>query len=172
MKRSTDNEELDEDANGPKAGSQAVKVVGYLIDGMVKVLHDDDVDDEHKKDWCFNETQTQTKLQEEKTLFQENLAATIDKQNETLYELAADIKALEKSIYDLDQDVLKATALRKEGHEEFVGTFNAMDTAIRLIDRAELKLQEFYNPKMVEQKRKDAIAAAGVEGFLQAPRRR
>jgi len=172
MKRSTDNEELDEDANGPEAGSQAVKVVGYLIDGMVKVLHDDDVDDEHKKDWCFNETQTQTQLQGDKTVFQENLAATIEKQNETLFELDADIKELEKSIYDLDQSVLKASALRKEQHEEFVGTFNAMDTAIRLIDRAELKLQEFYNPKMVAEKKKavaDAAAEAAGYGFLQAP---
>eukprot|EP00746_Dinoflagellata_sp_MGD_P002513 gnl/MRDRNA2_/MRDRNA2_104900_c0_seq1.p1 gnl/MRDRNA2_/MRDRNA2_104900_c0~~gnl/MRDRNA2_/MRDRNA2_104900_c0_seq1.p1 ORF type:complete len:780 (-),score=233.23 gnl/MRDRNA2_/MRDRNA2_104900_c0_seq1:128-2467(-) len=172
MKRTDDsagsNAEVDpvsENAN------QAQKVVGYLIDGMVKVLHDDDVEDEHKKFWCFNETETQTQLQEEKTVFQENLAATIDKQNETLYELDADIKVLEKSIYDLDQDVLKASALRKEQHEEFVGTFNAMDTAIRLIDRAELKLNEFYNPKAVEQQKKDALAAAGVEGFLQGPRK-
>jgi len=174
MKRLDDSEESDEEDQPTATGNQAQKVVGYLIDGMVKVLHDDDVEDEHKKDWCFNETETQTQLQGDKTVFQENLAATIDKQNETLYELAADIKALEKSIYDLDQDVLKATALRKEGHEEFVGTFNAMDTAIRLIDRAELKLQEFYNPKMVAEKKKavaDAAAEAAGYGFLQAPRR-
>jgi hypothetical protein len=170
MKRVADSTESDDEVD-PVSGNQAQKVVGYLIDGMVKVLHDDDVEDEHKKYWCFNETETQTQLQEEKTVFQENLAATIDKQNETLFELDADIKVLEKSVYDLDQDVLKSTALRKEQHEEFVGTFNAMDTAIRLIDRAELKLNEVYNPKAAEQKKKDALAAAGVEGFLQAPRR-
>merc|ERR1719314_58722 len=107
MKRSMDNEELDEDANGPEAGSQAVKVVGYLIDGMVKVLHDDDVNDEHKKDWCYNETNTQTQLQEDKTVFQANLEETIAKQNDTLHMLEEDIASLEKSIFDLDQDVAK-----------------------------------------------------------------
>jgi len=175
IKRIADSVEADEDAD-PVAGAanQAQKVVGYLIDGMVKVLHDDDVEDEHKKDWCFNETESQTTLQGDKTVFQENLAATIDKQNETLFELAADIEVLEKSIYDLDQDVLKTTALRKEQHEEFVGTFDAMDTAIRLIDRAELKLNEFYNPKMVEAKKKEVAAAAAEAaglGFLQSPRK-
>lgn len=175
IKRIADSTESDEDAD-PVAGAanQAQKVVGYLIDGMVKVLHDDDVEDEHKKDWCFNETESQTTLQGDKTVFQENLAATIDKQNETLFELAADIEVLEKSVYDLDQDVLKTTALRKEQHEEFVGTFDAMDTAIRLIDRAELKLNEFYNPKMVEAKKKEVAAAAAEAaglGFLQSPRK-
>merc|ERR1719191_1527944 len=66
MKRVADNAESDEDLQAdPVAGAanQAQKVVGYLIDGMVKVLHDDDVEDEHKKDWCFNETESQTTLQ-------------------------------------------------------------------------------------------------------------
>merc|ERR1719161_1964544 len=36
----------------------AAKVVDTMITGMVHVLHDEDVSDEHKKDWCANETFT------------------------------------------------------------------------------------------------------------------
>merc|ERR1719160_1486366 len=31
---------------------QAEKMVVHMVDGMVGVLHDEDVSDEHKKDWC------------------------------------------------------------------------------------------------------------------------
>merc|ERR1719392_576462 len=100
MKRIADGAESDEDADPVgAAANQAQKVVGYLIDGMVKVLHDDDVEDEHKKDWCFNETETMTRVQEEKTLLEENLNTSIAKMTEDLTGLNAEIKELEDTIY-------------------------------------------------------------------------
>ena len=38
------------------AVSTAAKVVDYMVDSMVEVLHNDDVNDEHKKDFCSNAT--------------------------------------------------------------------------------------------------------------------
>merc|ERR1719156_61103 len=37
--------------------NEAQKLVSGMIDGMVSVLHDEDVGDEHKKAWCANETE-------------------------------------------------------------------------------------------------------------------
>ena len=41
-----------------KYAGQASTVVTGMVDSMVHVLHDEDVEDEHKKDFCHNETQT------------------------------------------------------------------------------------------------------------------
>jgi len=131
-----------------------------MIDNMVHVLHNDDVEDEHKKAFCVNETETFTQLQADKEALDEQLNATITKLTSDLEELSADIKVLEESIYTIDQDTLKATAIRKSEHADFVESVSAMDTATRLIDRAASKLNDVYNPKMMKEKRAAVTGAA------------
>jgi hypothetical protein len=143
--------------------SGASKVVHFMIDEMVEQLHNDDVDDEHKKDFCVNETESFTQLQADKEALDEELTTTIEKLTEDLSALSADIKLLEESIHETDQDTLKATALRKAEHQEFTESFSAMDTSTRLIDRAATKLQDVYSPKMMKGKR-DAVTGAALEG--------
>jgi len=155
-KRPTEVKHADEFSDG------ASKVVHFMIDNMVEVLHNDDVEDEHKKDWCFNETASFTQLQEDKIALDEQLNATIDKLTGDIDELSADIKVLEEAIHALDQDTLKATKLRKAEHQEFVESYTAMDTSTRLIDRAATKLQDVYSPKMMKGKR-DAVTGAALE---------
>merc|ERR1719301_222922 len=141
-----------------------------MIDNMVQQLHDDDVDDEHKKDWCFNETDVMARVQEEKILLEENLNTSIASMTEDLGNLNVEIKELEETIYQQDQTVLKATKQRKEEHEEFVSTVAAIDTSLRLLDRAATKLNRFYSPEMQKAKedavKKAAAEAAGL-GLLQ-----
>jgi len=148
----------------------ATKVVNFMIDNMVHQLHNDDVEDEHKKDWCFNETDVMTRVQEEKTLLEESLNTSIAAMTEDLTGLNAEIKELEETIYEQDQTVLKATKQRKEEHDDFVMTFQAMDTSLRLLDRAAVKLNRIYNPEMQKAKeeavKKAAAEAAGL-GLLQ-----
>merc|ERR1719502_1077498 len=127
-RRPTEKKSASEYSNG------ASKVVHFMIDNMVEVLHNDDVEDEHKKAFCFNETESFTQLQADKEALDEQLTATIEKLTEDLAELSADIKVLEESIYTIDQDTLKATQVRKAEHQDFVESVSAMDTATRLID--------------------------------------
>merc|ERR1719161_452766 len=111
-----------------------------------------------------------TALQEEKTLLEENLNTSIAAMTEDLNGLTAEIKELEETIYEQDQTVLKATKQRKEEHDDFVKTFQAMDTSLRLLDRAATKLNRFYNPEMQKAK-EDAVKKAAAEaagyGLLQ-----
>jgi len=153
-------------------GSGASKVVHFMIDNMVEQLHNDDVDDEHKKEFCYNETESFTQLQADKEALDDQLNTTIDKLTGDLSELSADIKVLEESIYNTDQDTLKATAVRESEHKDFVGSFRAMETAMRLIDRAASKLQDVYSPKMMKGKR-DAVTGAALDkaGLSLAQRR-
>jgi len=113
----------------------------------VEVLHNDDVNDEHKKEFCANETESYYQLEQEKIHLNEQLTATIEKNTGELKMVVEDIKMIEEQIYTLDKEVSLATAIRKKEHTEFVNTFATMETARRLIDKAANKLQSFYNPK-------------------------
>jgi DNA repair exonuclease SbcCD ATPase subunit len=135
-----------------KHASQAEKVVGFMIDNMVETLHNDDVNDEHKKDFCANETASFTQLQEDKEVQQAELEKSIEVMEGEIEELKADIKLLEEQINTNDQNVLKATKQRKEEHFTFAQEYQAMDTAVQLIDKAANRLNQFYNPKMSKAK--------------------
>jgi len=136
---------------------QAEKVVHFMINNMVEVLHNDDVNDEHKKDFCANETEAYYQLEQEKIHTNKLLTETIEKNTGELKMVLEDIKMLEQQIYDLDKEVSLATAIRKKEHTEFVNTFATMETARRLIDKAANRLQKFYNPKQAAAKEAGAF---------------
>merc|ERR1719281_1392047 len=135
----------------------AAKVVDGMIDNMVHVLHDEDVEDEHKKDWCSNETEVTENLNTEKQALVEKLKADLAAMSDSLEQTNTDIKTLEQTIAALDKQVHEATEQRKEEHAEFVNTFATMDTARRLIEKAATRLNKFYNPK-AHQAKKDIVA--------------
>merc|ERR1719456_1534157 len=139
----------------------AAKVVDGMIDNMVHVLHDEDVEDEHKKDWCSNETEVTEKLNTEKQALVEKLKADLASMGDALDSTNADIKTLEETIAALDKSVHEATEQRKKEHSEFVNTFATMDTARRLIEKAATRLEKFYNPK-AHQAKKDAVANEAI----------
>merc|ERR1719156_401785 len=92
-----------------ETASQAEKVVGFMIDNMVETLHNDDVNDEHKKDFCANETASFAQLQEDKETQQAELEKSIEVLKDEIEQLHADITMLEERINENDQNVLKAT---------------------------------------------------------------
>jgi len=153
-----------------KDGPAATKVVNFMIDNMVEQLHSDDVGDEHKKEWCFNETETMTRVNEEKIVLEDTLNTSIATMTDDFNTLNAEIKELEETIFQQDQTVLKATKQRKEEHDDFVNTFAAMDTSLRLLDRAATKLNRFYNPE-AQKAKEDAVKAKALKeaglGLLQ-----
>jgi len=140
--------------DGMEMGSMAEKVVDHMITNMVEVLHNDDVNDEHKKEWCANETEAYYQLNQEKTRLAAQLTASIEETSTQLEETKDQIKFLEESIATLDKEVTTATAQRKTEHTEFVNTFATMETARRLIDKAGTRLQQFYNPEHSDKKEK------------------
>eukprot|EP00746_Dinoflagellata_sp_MGD_P163223 gnl/MRDRNA2_/MRDRNA2_91149_c0_seq1.p1 gnl/MRDRNA2_/MRDRNA2_91149_c0~~gnl/MRDRNA2_/MRDRNA2_91149_c0_seq1.p1 ORF type:complete len:777 (+),score=273.97 gnl/MRDRNA2_/MRDRNA2_91149_c0_seq1:103-2433(+) len=152
-----------EDPGGTEANYEgAAKVVDGMIDNMVKVLHDEDVGDEHKKDWCTNETEVTQNLQTEKQALVEKLKADLGNLHDELDQTNSDIKVLEETIAALDKSVHEATEQRKNEHSEFVNTFATMDTARRLIEKAATRLEKFYHPK-AHQDKKDAVTKQALD---------
>merc|ERR1719159_2381713 len=145
---------------------ESEKLVAHMIDGMVGVLHDEDVGDEHKKAWCANETEIAYKIKAEKEDTIAKTTATIEEEEDMLATTIAEIKALNAKIQATDKMVHEATVDRKAEHQEFVDSFATMATAIRLLDKAMLRLHKFYNPEKVAKEKaaveKAALANAGL----------
>merc|ERR1719262_8664 len=101
----------------------AEKLVTHMIDGMVGVMHDEDVGDEHKKAWCANETEVMHGIEAEKKSLIEKTTTEIAEQEDELATGIADIKGLTEKIAALDKMVHETTEERKAQHQEFVDMF-------------------------------------------------
>merc|ERR1719316_373507 len=101
-----------------KNAGAAAKVVDFMIDNMVEVLHEDDVNDEHKKEWCANETTVMHQLEEDKSALTEELTKKLEVLDNELATLTMEIE-------DLDADVFHATEQRKKEHKEFAAEYAA-----------------------------------------------
>eukprot|EP00746_Dinoflagellata_sp_MGD_P124572 gnl/MRDRNA2_/MRDRNA2_59170_c0_seq1.p1 gnl/MRDRNA2_/MRDRNA2_59170_c0~~gnl/MRDRNA2_/MRDRNA2_59170_c0_seq1.p1 ORF type:complete len:739 (+),score=261.77 gnl/MRDRNA2_/MRDRNA2_59170_c0_seq1:97-2313(+) len=133
--------------NVAKNADRAAKVVDFMIDNMVETLHEDDVSDEHKKDWCANETVVIHQLEADKEALHAQLEKTIEGLDNKLTTLTEEIKTLTMEIEDLDKEVYEASELRKKEHAAFAGDYANMDAAKALIKKAADRLAKFYSPK-------------------------
>merc|ERR1719321_2382905 len=131
-----------------------------MIDGMVGVMHDEDVGDEHKKAWCANETEVVHGIEAQKKDLIEKTTADISEQEDQLATLTQEIKDLTAKIQDLDKMVHETTEQRKQEHQEFVDMFATSATAIRLIQKAITRLEKFYSPEKYAAEKKAAEDAA------------
>jgi hypothetical protein len=144
----------------------AEKLVVHMIDGMVGVMHDEDVGDEHKKIWCANETEVMHGVEAEKQDLIAKLTATISDEEDQLATTIAEIKDLTAKIAELDKLVHETTEERKSQHQEFVDMFATSATAIRLVSKAITRLEKFYSPEKYQKAKKAATDAALAKAGL------
>merc|ERR550537_2161370 len=114
---------------------------------MVHVLHDEEIEDVHKKEFCANETEKGTALQAGKQEAVDQLQSSIEEMTDELNGCSEAIKNLEEAIATTNREVALATEQRKKEHQEFVDSLATSDTARRLIDKAANRLAKFYSPK-------------------------
>jgi len=144
--------------------SEAEKMVTKMVDGMIAVLHDTDVSDEHKKSWCANETEISHKIEAEKKAFIEQKASEISEGEDLIATLVEEIKGLTAKINDLDKMVHEMSEDRKAEHQEFVDSFATSATAIKLIGKAIQRLEKFYSPQKYAKEKKAVVDAAMKKG--------
>jgi hypothetical protein len=137
-----------------------------MISGMVGVMHDEDVSDEHKKEWCANETEVAHGIETAKAELIEKTTNEIAEQEDELATLVEEIKGLTVKIQELDKLVHETTVQRKAEHGEFVDMFATSATAIRLVDKAIVRLDKFYNPAKYATAKKAATDAALAKAGL------
>merc|ERR1719389_1340876 len=129
---------------GKKIGFE--KVI-KMIDEMVATLKQEQLDDDHKKEYCA----AQFDIADDKKKGLErgvaDLETVIEETKEGISTTKSEIEALEDSIKALDKSVAEATEQRKEENEDFTELMASDSAAKELLGFAKNRLNKFYNPK-------------------------
>mmetsp|Transcript_44448 Transcript_44448/g.73896 ORF Transcript_44448/g.73896 Transcript_44448/m.73896 type:complete len:705 (-) Transcript_44448:46-2160(-) len=119
-----------------------------MIDDMVKLLGEEQLDDDHKKEYC----ESQFDLAEDKTKALSHTISGLESKiaalEDSISTMAGEIKALEAGIESLDKSVAEATAMRKEENAEFAELMSSDAAAKDLLAFAKNRLNKFYNPSV------------------------
>merc|ERR1719387_2275761 len=131
-----------------------------MIDDMVKLLGEEQIADDAKKEYCEAELdKTEDELKEVDHQI-EDLTKAIEDTTEMIATLTDEIKALEQGIVELDKSVVEATATRKEEHDDFVQELAANTAAKDILGIAKNRLNKFYNPKLYKPPPKRELTEA------------
>merc|ERR1719276_373669 len=119
-----------------------------MIDDMVALLKEEQMDDEHKKEYCemqFDFTEDKKKDLERSV---SDLETAIEDAKEGIAQLKIDIEALDDGIKALDKSVAEATEQRKEENSDYTELLASNSAAKDILNFAKNRLNKFYNPKM------------------------
>jgi len=130
-----------------------------MIDQMVAMLKEEQLSDEHKKEYCelqFDESDDKKKSLEHTmevlTNEEQKAEAAIEKLTEEIAALVAGIKAL-------DESVASATEQRKEENQEYKALMASDSAAKELLEIAKNRLNKFYNPSLYNPPAKTELSA-------------
>merc|ERR1719230_2256378 len=131
-----------------------------MIDTMVANLKQEQLDDDHKKEYCaaqLDMTDDSKKALERKVADEETAIASTE---EAIATTKADIAALEDSIKALDKAVAEATEQRKEENEDYKDLMASNSAAKELLGIVKNRLNKFYNPKLYKAPPKIELSAS------------
>merc|ERR1719387_2538986 len=130
---------------GKKIGFEKVLT---MIDEMVATLKKEQLDDDHKKEYCakqFDQAEDKKKGLERSISDSETVIADA---KDGIAAAKEEIEALGKSIKALDKSVAEATEQRKEENEDFTQLMASDTAAKEILGFAKNRLNKFYNPKL------------------------
>merc|ERR1719245_2220382 len=130
-----------------------------MIDDMVGLLKEEQLDDDHKKEYCakqLDHADDKKKALERKVSDEDSAIASAEEGIATLID---EIKALQAGIKDLDKSVTEATAQRKEEHADYKALMASDSAAKELLKVAINRLNKFYNPKLHKPKAKRELSS-------------
>jgi len=119
-----------------------------MIDDMVALLQTEQVDDNHKQEYCAMQLDLAEDKAKDLSKRVEDLTISIEEKEELIKTFAGEIKALAGSIKKLDKAVADATYQRKAEHDEYVELVSSDSAAKELLNFAKNRLNKFYNPKL------------------------
>jgi chromosome segregation ATPase len=131
----------------PAAFDKVIK----MIDDMVALLKEEQMDDEHKKEYCAMQFDFADDKKKELERSISDLETAIEEAKEGLATCKTDIENLEAGIKALDKQVAEATEQRKEENSDYQTLMASDAQAKELLDFAKNRLNKFYNPKLYKE---------------------
>jgi chromosome segregation ATPase len=135
------------------SGKRALSKGGFekvikMIDDLVVLLKQEQMDDEHKKEYCQQQLDHSDDSKKELEKGIADATASIETAQESIATLTEEIASLEKSIKAMDKDVAEQTEQRKEENAEYQELMSSNAAAKQLLEYAKNRLNKFYNPKL------------------------
>merc|ERR1719407_148774 len=121
------------------------------IDGMVKVLAEEQATDDETKAFCSKEIGAKDAEQADTEEAIAQSTAAIEDMTEESATLASEMASLQKEIKALNKAVAEATEQRKEEHSEFLTFQTENNAALQLIEKAKNALNKFYRPTLYKE---------------------
>merc|ERR1719498_2176102 len=118
-----------------------------MIDEMVATLKTEQLDDDHKKEYCAKQFDLADDKKKGLERDVSDLETVIADAKDGIASAKSDIKSLEAGIKALDKSVSEATEQRQEEHEDFTELMASDSAAKELLGFAKNRLNKFYNPK-------------------------
>jgi len=119
-----------------------------MIDSMVKLLGEEQADDNHKKEYCEAQFDLSDDKKKELETSIAGIETLISDLEGAIATMADEMKALAASIESLDKSVAEATEQRKSEHEEYTEMMATDSAAKELLGFAKNRLNKFYNPTL------------------------
>jgi len=119
-----------------------------MCDNMVKLLRQEQLDDDSKKEYCAIQLDQfdDKKKAKERSISDSELVIT--DAEEGISTLTEEIKTLAAGIEELDKSVMTATVQRKDENADYKELMSSDSAAVELLKWAKNRLNKFYNPKL------------------------
>jgi len=138
--------------------------IAKMIDDMIKLLGNEQADDDKQKGFCDGEIE---KAGDEKAATEGNIkeiSAKMAELQEVIDTVSSEVATLKDGIAALDTSVAQATDMRKKEHAEFSSTAAQNQAALELLDMAKNRMNKFYNPTMYKT---TTTAEPSIYGLIQ-----
>jgi len=130
-----------------------------MIDGMVAMLKQEQLDDEHKKEYCELQFDGSDDKKKSLEFTMEKTETGIEKTTNGIEQAVEAIKALTEAIKALDESVATATSQRQAENEEYKALIASDSAAKELLEIAKNRLNQFYNPSLYNPPAKTELSA-------------
>merc|ERR1719321_790616 len=130
-----------------------------MIDELVATLKQEQIDDDHKKEYCQHQLDQADDKKKSLEHSISDLETTISDENEAIAATKEDIASLQAAIKALDKSVAEATEQRKQENEDFTELMAQDSAAKELLQFAMNRLNKFYNPKLYKPPPKRELTA-------------
>jgi len=141
--------------HGKKIGFE--KVI-KMVDDMVALLKAEQLDDEHKKEYCAAQFDTADDKKKGLDRSISDSEATIESAKEGIATLIEEIAALEAGIKALDKSVAEATEQRQAENADYKELMASNGAAKEILGFAKNRLNKFYNPKLYKPPAKKELS--------------
>merc|ERR1719482_2086804 len=135
-------------------------VVMKAIDDMITILHKEQEDDFHHKDWCGNENGASDAKIENLEYDMDSLSNKIERLTNKKNSIVDSINKTDTSIAEIEQSIATALADRNESHHQFLQAMQDDSEAMELLGQAIEVLAAMYPKGLIQTK---AVRRSGEE---------